>query len=83
MYIDYIQHGQDKTLIAPYSPRMTKEGTVSMPLYWNEVYKGLEPTAFTIGNAVERLQEIGCPFAGYFETGSKQKLDKVLKMVKN
>ncbi|MFC4663822.1 DNA ligase D [Oceanobacillus aidingensis] len=83
LYIDYIQHGQDKTLIAPYSPRMTNEGTVSMPLYWHEVHKGLEPTAFTIGNAVERLQEVGCPFAGYFETGSKQKLDKVLKMVKN
>lgn len=78
-----MQHGQDKTLIAPYSPRKTKEGTVSMPLYWHEVNEDLTPTAFTIGNAVQRVQEVGCPFAGYFETGSKQKLDKVLKIVKD
>lgn len=83
LYIDYVQHGQDKTLIAPYSPRKTKEGTVSMPLYWHEVNEDLTPTAFTIGNAVQRVQEVGCPFAGYFETGSKQKLDKVLKIVKD
>ncbi len=83
LYIDYVQHGQDKTLIAPYSPRKTKEGTVSTPLYWNEVNEELTPTAFTIGNVLERVREIGCPFAGYFETGSKQKLDKVLKMVKD
>lgn len=83
LYIDYVQHGQDKTLIAPYSPRMTEEGTVSMPLNWHEVHEDLKPTTFTIGNAVERIREIGCPFESYFEIGSKQKLDKVLKMVKD
>ncbi|WP_193063021.1 DNA ligase D [Oceanobacillus oncorhynchi] len=83
LYIDYVQHGQDKTLIAPYSPRMIEEGTVSMPLHWHEVHGDLKPTTFTIGNAVERIREIGCPFESYFEIGSKQKLDKVLKMVKD
>ncbi|MGX8791761.1 DNA ligase D [Oceanobacillus sp. M60] len=83
LYIDYVQHGQDKTLIAPYSPRKTEEGTVSTPLYWHEVNEELTPIAFTIGNVIERVREIGCPFAGYFETGSKQKLDKILKMVKD
>nr|WP_179134618.1 DNA ligase D [Oceanobacillus timonensis] len=83
LYIDYVQHGQDKTLVSPYSPRMTEEGTVSTPLYWYEVNEDLKPTAFTIANTIERVREIGCPFAGYFETGRKQKLDKVLKMVKD
>ncbi|MFD1450818.1 DNA ligase D [Oceanobacillus sojae] len=83
LYIDYVQHGQDKTLIAPYSPRMTKEGTVSTPLYWNEVNEKLTPTAFTIGNVLERVRERGCPFENYFDIGNRQQLDKVLKMVKD
>lgn len=83
LYIDYVQHGKDKTLIASYSPRMTKEGTVSTPLYWREVNEDLTPTAFTIGNVVERVRERGCPFLRYFETGRRQRLDKVLKMVKD
>ncbi|GAB2551648.1 DNA ligase D [Gracilibacillus alcaliphilus] len=82
LYIDYVQHGQDKTLIAPYSPRMTKEGTVSTPLYWHEVNEDLTPAAFTIGNVIERVREIGCPFTEYFEVGHNQQLDKVLKMVR-
>jgi len=82
LYIDYVQHGQDKTLISPYSSRMTEEGTVSTPLYWREVNEDLTPAVFTIDHVIERVQELGCPFAGYFETGSKQRLNKVLKMVK-
>ena len=83
LYIDYVQHGKDKTLVAPYSPRMTKEGTVSTPLFWHEVNKDLDPTAFTIRNTVERVKEFGCPFEGYFDVGYKQNLSKLLKMVKD
>nr|WP_087973683.1 DNA ligase D [Oceanobacillus rekensis] len=82
LYIDYVQHGKDKTLIAPYSTRMTKEGTVATPLYWDEVQDGLHPTQFTIADVVKRVQELGCPFADYFETAAVQKLDKVLKLVR-
>lgn len=82
LYIDYVQHGKDKTLIAPYSPRMTEEGTISAPLYWHEVKEDLNPAVFTIENTVDRIKEIGCPFSSYFDVGNKQKMDKVLKMVK-
>lgn len=83
LYIDYLQHGKDKTLIAPYSPRATKEGTVSTPLYWHEIHQDLDPTAFTITNVADRVREIGCPFIDYFETGIKQQMRKVIKMVRN
>ncbi|PAV31428.1 DNA ligase D [Virgibacillus profundi] len=82
LYIDYVQHGKDKTLIAPYSPRKTDEGTVATPLFWEEVVEGLRPEQFTIKNVLERVQKLGCPFRGYFDAGKKQQLDKVLKLVK-
>lgn len=83
LYIDYVQHGEGKTLIAPYSPRKTADATVATPLYWEEVRTGLTPDLFTIRNVVERIQEFGCPFTRYFEIGRKQKLDKVLSMVRD
>ncbi len=81
LYIDYVQHGKDKTLIAPYSPRKIADATVATPLYWEEVKEGLIPDQFTITNVnvVERIQLLGCPFAGYFDI--RQNLDKVLKMI--
>ncbi|AXI10382.1 DNA ligase D [Oceanobacillus zhaokaii] len=82
LYIDYVQHGKDKTLIAPYSPRKTKDGTVATPLFWDEVKEGLDPGQFTIGNVIERVKQYGCPFADYFSFHSKQDMRKVLKLVR-
>ncbi|GAB3789210.1 DNA ligase D [Virgibacillus kimchii] len=81
LYIDYVQHGKDKTLIAPYSPRKTKEATVAAPLFWEEVKEGLRPEAFTIKNVVERVQTYSCPFANYDETGEKQDVSKLKKLI--
>ena len=81
LYIDYVQHGKDKTIIAPYSTRKTEDATVSTPLFWEEVVQGLRPEQFTIENVVERVHVLGCPFAGYFDAGRVQKLDKVLRLV--
>ncbi|WP_249869372.1 DNA ligase D [Oceanobacillus saliphilus] len=82
LYIDYVQHGKDKTIIAPYSPRMTDEGTIATPLFWNEVKEGLLPTQFTLENGIDRVQELGCPFADYFKIADVQKMDKVLRLVR-
>ncbi|MEC2157964.1 DNA ligase D [Virgibacillus halodenitrificans] len=82
LYIDYVQHGKDKTIITPYSPRRTEEATVSTPLFWEEVKEGLEPTCFTVKNMVERVQTLGCPFNDYFKVGENQELDKVLSLIR-
>ena len=81
LYIDYVQHGKDKTLIAPYSTRKTPDGTVATPLFWEEVTEDLRPEMFTIENVVERVQYSGCPFRGYFQVGQEQNLDKVLSLI--
>ncbi|HUR67587.1 MAG TPA: DNA ligase D [Chitinophagaceae bacterium] len=59
LYIDYLQNRPKATLAAPYSLRPKPGATVSMPLYWEEVKKGLKMTDFTIKNAMERIRSEG------------------------
>lgn len=81
LYIDYVQHGMNKTLVAPYSPRKTDEATVATPLFWNEVSEGLDPRLFTIENVIERVQDVGCPFAAYVEAKQEQRLAKLFDLL--
>ncbi|HSX32314.1 MAG TPA: hypothetical protein VLF43_03565, partial [Candidatus Saccharimonadales bacterium] len=59
IYIDFLQNREGQTLAAPYSVRPTPDASVSMPLHWNEVNPGLEPSDFTIKNAKRRLSRTG------------------------
>jgi bifunctional non-homologous end joining protein LigD len=59
IYLDCLQNRRGQTLAAPYCLRPTKEATVSMPLEWSEVKRGLKPTDFTMFNAKKRLQKKG------------------------
>lgn len=63
LYIDYIQHAEGKTIIAPYSTRATKEATIATPLFWKEVNDQLNPRDFTIKTVPQRIIEKGCPFS--------------------
>ena len=59
LYIDYLQNRPRATLAAPYSVRPKPSATVSIPLHWDEVEKGLQLKDFTIYNTLERLQKEG------------------------
>ncbi len=59
IYLDFLQNREGQTLAAPYSARPTEEASVSMPLHWDEVKKGLDPMDFTIKNAPARLKRTG------------------------
>lgn len=59
MYIDFLQNRPQATVSAPYSVRPKPCATVSMPLHWEEVKKGLKMTDFTIFNAMERIKSEG------------------------
>lgn len=65
LYIDYVQHGEGKTIIAPYSTRGNEKGLVATPLYWNEVSYTLKPDVFKIPFVLERLKTKGNPLS-YF-----------------
>lgn len=56
VYLDYLQNRHGQTIVAPFSVRPLPGATVSMPLRWTEVDDGLDPRAFTIKNAVERME---------------------------
>jgi bifunctional non-homologous end joining protein LigD len=59
MYIDFLQNRPQATLAAAYSLRPKPGATVSMPLHWEEVRKGLQMKDFTIHNAIARAREMG------------------------
>lgn len=59
IYLDYLQNSLGQTLAAPYSVRPTDGATVSTPLKWSEVKKGLDPRKFTIKTIFPRLKKHG------------------------
>ncbi|MEO8066032.1 MAG: non-homologous end-joining DNA ligase [Candidatus Doudnabacteria bacterium] len=59
VYLDYLQNNKGQTLAAAYSVRPKPGATVSTPLEWKEVKKGLRPSQFTIKNIFARLKKKG------------------------
>jgi bifunctional non-homologous end joining protein LigD len=69
MYLDFLQNRPGATIASPYSVRPKPGATVSMPLHWDEVKKGLKTTDFTIRNSIERLKKTGDLFKGVLGKG--------------
>jgi bifunctional non-homologous end joining protein LigD len=59
LYIDFLQNRPQATVSAPYSLRPKPGATVSMPLHWDEVKKGLKMSDFNIHNALDRIKSEG------------------------
>lgn len=48
VFVDYLQNSFLRTMIVPYSLRSTPQATVSTPLDWSEVKKGINPSDYNI-----------------------------------
>ncbi|HLZ89743.1 MAG TPA: non-homologous end-joining DNA ligase, partial [Puia sp.] len=59
MYLDFLQNRPQATIAAPYAVRPKPGATVSAPLHWEEVKKGLSMQDFTIRTMGDRLKEMG------------------------
>jgi bifunctional non-homologous end joining protein LigD len=59
IYLDFLQNRSIQTIAAPYSIRPKPGATVSAPLHWEELKKGITPQDFTIYNIHERLKKEG------------------------
>jgi len=79
VYFDYLQISSSKTIAAPYVLRAYPGGPVSTPLDWSEVKQGLEPSQFTIHNAIDRFERVGDLFAPVLT--NLQKLEPALEKV--
>lgn len=63
VYIDYVQNGRARTIVAPFSPRPLPGAPVSCPLLWREVRSKLDPARFTIKTVPARLEKLGDPLS--------------------
>ena len=70
VFIDYRQNSHGRTMICPYSLRATPQATVSTPLEWKDIKKGLKPEEFNLFTVVKVEKN---PWEGLLE--DRQKLD--------
>jgi bifunctional non-homologous end joining protein LigD len=68
VFVDYLQNSPMRTMVVPYSLRPTPDATVSTPLDWSEVKKGINPANYTISSVVKRTSN---PWKDLFEKRCK------------
>ncbi|HEY0787429.1 MAG TPA: DNA ligase D [Thermoanaerobaculia bacterium] len=71
LYVDCMQNGYGKTIVAPYSLRAIDGAPVSAPLEWSEVTRKLDPSKFNLRTMPERLAKKGDLFRRALSGGVK------------
>ena len=69
LYLDSMQNGYGKTVVAPYSLRAIDGAPVSAPLKWSEITPKLDPLKFNLRTMPDRLAKVGDLFEGVFSEG--------------
>jgi bifunctional non-homologous end joining protein LigD len=72
VYVDAMQNARAKTIAAAFSARAREGATVSMPLTWKQIKKGVTISDFTIENLPTLIKKHGNAWADFF--GSRQVL---------
>src|SRR5260221_9867776 len=72
--VDAMQNARGKTIAAAYSARAKPGATISMPLTWKQVQKGVKISDFTIKNAPKLLNKNRDAWAKFFDNRQELKL---------
>ncbi len=59
VYVDFLQNGHGRLLVAPFSVRPLPGAPVSMPLRWSEVNARLDPLRYNVRSAAARMRRLG------------------------
>jgi len=68
VYVDFLQNGFGKTLVAPFSARPRAGAPVSTPLAWSEVTGRLDPARFTIRTVPDLTCQRADPMLALLDT---------------
>ncbi len=74
VYVDAMQNARGKTIAAAFSARAREGATVSMPLTWKQIEKGIKISDFTIKNVPALIKKHGDAWAEFFEARQALKL---------
>jgi bifunctional non-homologous end joining protein LigD len=76
VYVDAMQNARGKTIAATFSARAKPGATVSMPLTWKQIEKGVKISDFTIQNVPELVKKKGNVWADFFASAQQLKLGR-------
>jgi bifunctional non-homologous end joining protein LigD len=76
--VDYNQNAWGRTLASVYSPRPRPEATVSTPVTWEEIEKGIRLEDYRMDNVPARVKEVGDLWAPLLAGKGRFDLGKVL-----
>lgn len=62
IFIDYLRNDPTSTAVGPYSTRSRPGAPVAMPIDWEELGPGLDPSAFTVRTAPTRVGQVEDPW---------------------
>lgn len=78
VFVDYNQNAWGKTLASVYSVRPTRDATVSTPVTWEEVERGIRPEDFTMDVVLDRVKRDGDLWKGLLAARGRVKLEALL-----
>jgi bifunctional non-homologous end joining protein LigD len=68
IFIDYLRNGRGSTAVAPWSTRAKEKATVSVPITFDMLAKGVGPGDYTVGGLKDALKKHD-PWADFFKQG--------------
>ncbi|MGH9968028.1 MAG: non-homologous end-joining DNA ligase [Pyrinomonadaceae bacterium] len=74
VYVDWMQNARGKSLASVYTTRAKPKATVSMPLIWKQIEKGVKITDFTLKNVPTLTRKDGDAWADFFASRQTLKL---------